>query len=71
MASSSSLGQALEMLVAVESRLSGGGHRSRLRTFRTPPAVEAHVLLDNQSGEQIDGRFNSKSPLALSALHGV
>jgi len=30
--------------IDVESRSSGGGHRSPLGTFRTPPAVEAHVL---------------------------
>ena len=36
-----------------------------------PPAVEAHVQLDDQSGEQIDGGLNSKSPLALSAPHDV
>jgi hypothetical protein len=35
------------VLLGQESRSSGGGHRSRLRTFRTPPAVEAHVLLDD------------------------
>jgi hypothetical protein len=65
------LGQALEVLVAVESRSSGSGHRSRLRTYRTPPAGEAHVLLDDQSGAQIDACLNSNSPLALSAPHGV
>ena len=54
-----------------ESLSSGGGHRSRLRTFRPPPAVEAHVLRDDQSGDQFDGCLNSKSPLALSAPHGV
>src|SRR5690242_7936182 len=54
-----------------QSRSSGGGHRSRLRTFRTPSAVEAHLLLDDQSGEQIDGCLNSKSSLALSAPRGL
>jgi hypothetical protein len=55
----------------LESRSSGGGHRSRLRTFRTPPAVEAHVQLDDPSGEQIDGFLNSKSPLVVYAPHDV
>src|SRR5206468_5327531 len=64
-------GQTLEVLAAVESSSSGGGHRSRFPPFRTSPAVEAHVLLDDQSGEQIDDCLNSKSPLALSAPHSV
>jgi hypothetical protein len=55
----------------VKSRSSGGGHRSGLRTFRTPPAVEAHVQLDDSSGEQIDGFLNSKSPLVLCEPHDV
>ena len=62
---------ALVVLLGQQSRSSGGGHRSRLRTFGTPPAVEAHVLLDDQSGEQIDDCLNSKSPLALSASRDV
>ena len=55
----------------LESRSSGGGHRSRLRTFRTPPAVEAYVQFDDPSGEQIDGFLNSKSPLVVCAPHDV
>jgi hypothetical protein len=50
-------------------RSSGGSHRSRLRTFRTPSlsAVDAHKLLDGESGRHVDRRLDSKGPFARPA----
>ena len=50
-------------------RSSGGSHRSCLRTFRTPSlsAVDAHKLLDGESGRHVDRCLDSKCPFARPA----
>src|SRR5688500_14952505 len=51
------------------NRLSGGSHWSRLRTFSTPSlsAVDAHKLLDGESGRHLDRHLASKYPFAHPA----
>jgi len=50
-------------------RSSGGSHRSRLRTFRTPSlsAVYTHQLLDDEARRQVGRCLDSKSPFAIPA----
>jgi hypothetical protein len=50
-------------------RSSGGSHRSRLGTFRTPSlsAADAHKLLDGESGQHVGRCLDSECPFARPA----